>query len=190
MLGLDRMLTGDPARDREQPAREQARIEDDRNQDRQHEAETRHRNQNKFPPPRQRQEIECGQQREEHQLERHDEAKQCRSCNTRDIMPIIGLRGAKQKGKRCGRQSAAEDREIAGGQHPFETNERAEHVKSPQRHVTQTACPADPGQHQAAEHGDGEKDAAVMADKKAARTQRTKGVQRRRQIGIREPGAL
>ncbi|MDN3278739.1 hypothetical protein QWJ07_31065 [Frankia sp. RB7] len=184
------MLTGDPAGDRKQPAREQAGIEHERGQDRQREAEARHRHQDKLPPPRQRQEIERGQQREEDQLERHHESEQRRPSHTKDVIAIIWLRRAKQKRKCYGRQSAAQDREIARGQHPFEANERAEHVESPQRHVTQAACPADPGQHQATEHGDEEKDAAVMADEKAARAQRTKGVQRRRQIGIRELGAL
>ncbi|WP_164934194.1 hypothetical protein [Bradyrhizobium guangzhouense] len=49
---------------------------------------------------------------------------------------------------------------------------------------------ADPGQQQAAQHGKGEIDAAVVTDQKAARAERTKGIQRRRQIGIREPCAL
>ncbi|MGY0573167.1 hypothetical protein ACTGJ9_020445 [Bradyrhizobium sp. RDM12] len=187
------MLVRDPSADGEQPALEQVGIEDDRDKDRKHEADARHHDQDKFLPTRQGQEIERSQHRAEHQLERHDKAEQRGTRDTRRVIPIVaclGLRGAKQKGKCCGGQSAAEDREIARGQHPFETNERAEHVEAPQHHVTQVACPADPGQHQAAEHGDEQKDAAVMGYKKAIRTQWTKDVQRRRQIGIRELGAL
>ncbi|WP_271670889.1 hypothetical protein [Bradyrhizobium sp. CCBAU 51627] len=51
-LDLDRMLVGDPSGDREQPAREQVRIEHNRDQNRQRETETRHSHQDKFPPSR------------------------------------------------------------------------------------------------------------------------------------------
>ncbi|WP_177248354.1 hypothetical protein [Bradyrhizobium sp. Ghvi] len=169
-LELDRMLAGDPSRDREQPAREQVRIEDNRDQNRQREAETRHARQDKLPPPRQRQKIECGQHRTEYQLERHHEAEERRPRHPGDVMEIVGLSGTKQKGKCCGSQRGAENCEIARCQHPFEADERTEHGESLQAHVAQAARPADPRQQQAAEHGKDEKHAAMMMDEKAART--------------------
>ncbi|WP_194417921.1 hypothetical protein [Bradyrhizobium guangdongense] len=145
-LDLDRMLAGDAARDRQQPAREQIWIEDDRGQKRQRKAQARHRQQSELLPPRHWQQIERGQHRTEHQLERHHEAEQRRPCESRDIVSIVALCGAKQKRKCRGREAAAEDREIARGQHPFEADERAEGEKSPERHVAQIVRPADPGQ--------------------------------------------
>ncbi|WP_426615146.1 hypothetical protein [Bradyrhizobium sp. McL0616] len=192
-LELDRMLVGDPSCDRKQPAREQVWIEDDRDQDRKRKAKARRDNQDEFPPARQRQEIERGQHRAEHQLERHHKAEQCGPCDTRGVCSIIVRRrrdGTQQERKCGGRQEAAQDCKIARGQHPFESNERAEHAEHPEPDVAQTAWPAETGQKQTAEQGEDEKDASVMTDEKATRAQRTEHIQRRRQIGIGELGAL
>ncbi|MBR0792781.1 hypothetical protein JQ631_27220 [Bradyrhizobium manausense] len=191
---IDRMLIGNLPPHREQPARKQIGIEHHREQDRQHQACGRGRDQADLLPPRQRQEIQRGQHRAVHQLKRGDEAEQRSADDAQpeaSIVVDIRRRETKQQCQRSGAERAAHDGEIAGGRDPFEADEGAERPEHPEHNLARAAAvAAEPGQQQAAQHGEQQKHAAVMTDEKAARAERTERVERHRQIGIREFCAL
>ncbi|MBR0777862.1 hypothetical protein JQ625_23755 [Bradyrhizobium diazoefficiens] len=191
LLELDPVLIGDPTRDREQPAREQVRIERQRDQDREHERGARDREQDELLPARQRQQIERGEQRAEHQLERHHEAQQARARDMTGVGPVFARGGSKQQRKGDRRQHGAENGKIPRGQNPFEADEGAERPEAPQPDLAQARAPASgTGQHEAAKQSEQDEDAAVVTDEKAARAYWAKGVERHRQIGIGEFRAL
>ncbi|WGR74213.1 MULTISPECIES: hypothetical protein [unclassified Bradyrhizobium] len=144
-LDIDRVLVGDLSLDRKQPARKQIRVQQHRDQDRQHETEARARDQSELLTARQRHEIERRKHGTEHQLERHHDAEQRGARDARAEALIVGpagRAGAKQQRQRNRAQQAAKDRKIAGGRNPFEADERTERAENFERNLAQACAPS------------------------------------------------
>ncbi|WP_431203892.1 hypothetical protein ACQ86E_01460 [Bradyrhizobium betae] len=94
---IDDVLVGNLAGHRKLPAGEQIGVPQPRYQDRQCEAERRHRNQHQLAAARQRQEIQRSQHGKEHQLERHHEAEQRSAGQMQQRAAVLRRSGGRQR---------------------------------------------------------------------------------------------
>ncbi|UFW46682.1 MULTISPECIES: hypothetical protein [Bradyrhizobium] len=142
---IDRMLVGNLTLDREQPARKQIGIEDHREQNRQPKPCGRGCDQADLLPTRQRQEIQRGQHRAVHQLERGNEAEQRSADDAQaeaSIIVRVRRRETQQQCQRSRAQRAAHDGKIARRQDPLEAEEGAERPEQPERNIARAAAVA------------------------------------------------